>query len=560
MNSMPFSSQLLLLSLPLLLSIFYILFVRRSPVANSLFLSGAFSMLFALGAFFPLNKFLPLIKNIYPFIGLLFAAFAFSYIAGTALDLERLTIKSKSFVASTLVIILGISLIQGYFYTKSALGKTTSYYNPADIKIASKLSKITNKGRVMPMKYPFTYLLWWVPTEGKKPMVEGWYYSLTPAGKHIAWLYDAIDSGYPQYAVDKFSRLNVRYFLTNIDFQGSRYEKFLNLLKKDGFTKTGSVEGYTLYLKKESAYLVPLNQRVLVIGKYASRAAPILNNSVMGGKTYIDDYDLEFLKLFDVLVLYGFGYRDEKRATELVENYVKAGGRVIIDLVGLEGNPLVKHPGFLGVTPVSMNIKGDANFIKTQENPLLKNFNLTSSNFSLKKETWNSFAYVDLDKNLLKLRSRGGTYNILGYKKILGREVYFVGANLFYHAYLNHNKDEIRLLRNLADTSRSESSKEISIMKEKIEPEHIKFTYSSSLRLPLLASFTYSPHWEAFLDGKKIKVYNIEDMMFLSLPAGNHNVALKYGPTPIHFYANSLSLLTLAFLGWLILKNRKTQT
>lgn len=559
MNSISLSTQLLWLSFPFLVSIILTIFIRKSPIVNSLFLSGVFSMLFALGAFFPLNQFLPFTRSIYPFIGLLFAAFAFSYIVGTALDLGNLAAKSKFIGAIAIVIIIAVAMVQGYLYTKSGLEKIASYYNPADVEIASQLSKLTNKGRIMPMKYPFTYLLWWITVEGKKPMVEGWYYSLTPTGKHIAWLYDTIDNGYPEYAVDKFSYWNVRYLLTTGNFQGRRYRKFLNLLKKDGFKKASDIKGYTLYSKKGSAYIAPLDKKVLVVGRYASRAAPILSDSVVGGKIYIDDYDLKSLQFFDALVLYGFGYRDEKKATELVKSYVKAGGRVIIDLEGFKGNPLAKHPGFLGVDPVPISIERDASFIKARKDPLLKNFNLTSSNFFLKKEAWSSFAYIGLDKSLLKLKFQGETHDILGYKKIFGEKVYFVGANLFYHAYLNHNGSEIELLRNLVDVSRPQSpiGANTNIMKEKIKPEHIRFAYSSDLDLPLLVSFTYSPHWKAYLDGKEIKIYNIEDLMFLSLPAGDHTVKLKYDSTPIHFYANGLSLLTLAFLGWLLFKSRK---
>ena len=49
------------------------------------------------------------------------------------------------------------------------------------------------------------------------------------------------------------------------------------------------------------------------------------------GKSEIDNYELIDLKEFDALLLHGYNYSSKNRTDELLENYVKEGGRVFID-------------------------------------------------------------------------------------------------------------------------------------------------------------------------------------------------------------------------------------
>ncbi len=57
--------------------------------------------------------------------------------------------------------------------------------------------------------------------------------------------------------------------------------------------------------------------------------------SYLGGSIYLDDYDLDFLKNFDNLVLYGFGYHDKAKVEKLVSDYAKQGGHVMIDMLNM---------------------------------------------------------------------------------------------------------------------------------------------------------------------------------------------------------------------------------
>ncbi len=49
------------------------------------------------------------------------------------------------------------------------------------------------------------------------------------------------------------------------------------------------------------------------------------------GKNNVDDYSLSELKNFDVLFLYGYSYKNQRRAWKLLDDYVKGGGNLFID-------------------------------------------------------------------------------------------------------------------------------------------------------------------------------------------------------------------------------------
>ncbi|MDD3268859.1 MAG: hypothetical protein PHX14_06010 [Syntrophomonadaceae bacterium] len=40
---------------------------------------------------------------------------------------------------------------------------------------------------------------------------------------------------------------------------------------------------------------------------------------------------------------------------------------------------------------------------------------------------------------------------------------------------------------------------------------------------------TYTPRWKATIDGKPWLVYNTKNLILLKLPAGQHQVKIKYG-------------------------------
>lgn len=562
MYSIPFHELFGQLGPVLLIFALLVLWERR-PERAALLLTSVFSAALSIGVFLPFSDLLPL-KNFYPATFLGAAAVGLSYLAG--LSLPALQKRLGTALWPTILIVVSITFMGygGYQYSSKAMRITAKYYSYSSLKVpvelVSKLEALPDSGRVMPMKYPFGNLLWWLTNDSDRPLVEGMYYGTNPIGKHLAWIYDAIDHGYPKRAVQKLSLMNTSYLITNKNFRGEPYLRFLEQMEKEGFVKEAEVDGYALYFQEgESRDIQLLDPDILVIGKHAPVLAALLDSAVAGGSPVLDDYDLSFLKHFKVLALTGIDYSNKSQAEKLIRSYLRAGGKVVIDMVGQKKSLIEENPSFFGVSAYPQST--DKQMVLELHDSLAKQVRFKTLTLDLpaeiiegkktKLKEWRYLTYLGMDEAVATIGGEGEFYGLIGYKNIPEGKILFAGPNLFYHAFLTHDSRELQLTGQLLEPKRKTARYQVEVEQELLEPEHIKFRYTSDGKFPLLVSFAYSPHWKAWLDGKPIKVFNLEDLLALSLPEGEHTVELKYTNTAIHYVGNSISLLALVLLGWL---------
>jgi uncharacterized membrane protein len=585
--SVPFSKFPTYLSFALMFLPPLLLFRARLKSLVALYITSLIGGLFSLGAnLFGLLNFPPL-NLVYPLTWLHFSSFGFAFILGAGLRFDKLTSKPAQFlkpvIATGFIAIILISANQVVDF--GSFRNDWILKNPAEI--SKKVQSIPNDGRMLPMKYPFGNTFQWIYwLKSTKPNVEGHYYGVARRGKHLSWIYDAINYGYLDYPFIRFKYLNVRFLITNANLTEAagrklkEGEEFLRTLPVHGYKLIAKNRDLSLYYKDTpSSYVMPITEKTLVIGEYASTLSAALSHrtpTVQGGSRYLDDYDLNVLKHFDNLVLYGFGFRNKAKAENLVTTYVAQGGRVIIDLTGIKNKTLEKEPSFLGVTgyskiarePILLERVGSDQFSAkyfplTLDLPTEKVDPSQTTQPAKRLKEWGFRTYLGLDEPLVRL-GKDKNFSVIGYRKVKGGKVLFVGPNLFYHAFLTHRDKELELL-NYMVTGRTyanrrleastASNSEISL--KQFKPELISFQIETQKPEPVLVSYSFSPHWKAYLDGKEIKVYNIEDLILLSLPKGKHFVEIKYENTPIHYYANSISVLTLLLLGFLVYKEKR---
>ncbi len=99
-----------------------------------------------------------------------------------------------------------------------------------------------------------------------------------------------------------------------------------------------------------------------------------------------------------------------------------------------------------------------------------------------------------------------------------GNKVWFVGPNIFYHYYLTKDATEQKFINSLIPTT-TKDNPAVTVQKEDLAPEEgsLKFNFTADGPWLGLVSYTYSPHWKAYLDGQPIKIDNLEDLMILDL-------------------------------------------
>lgn len=559
LSSVPLRRAVYLLGVPSLIFAVYGAFRRRSAQDRALLATTVIATLVALGSHLSVTLY-GLAQIMYPLIAVYFGTFAIAYLVATVVSDVSLT--KNALIGAVLIAVVALStLLIAAWEVPQHVILSGLYYGRNEQVAVSHLKAMPYAGRVMPMKYPFSYLIWWIPARAEKPMVEGWFYSLTPTGRQIAWMYDAIDKGFPEYSATVLDNMNAKYLMTNAVFEksGTRYKRFLNIMQEKGFVEEFENEAYRIYVnKQDSAYAKIPAGRVLAIGKHSSIVAQVIPGTVASPTINVDDFDLETLKLFDMVVLHGFGYRSQGGAENLIRDYVKDGGMVVVDLQGLEGNPLEQNPGFFGVTPVNVIIDGEADYEIVREDPAVEHFDPPRVDFSFEGEPWSSISYVGLDGEILRVRHGGQTTTVLGFRKVDNRKIYFLGANLFFHVYVTHNNSELRLLRTgvVATKQRSPAA---TVHQETFEPERAIFTVRASQPVPVLIAYAWSPHWKAYIDGQPVATDNVTDLILVRVPEGRHRVEVKYENTPIHYYSSALSLLTLVAFGALILRDRRRQ-
>lgn len=589
----------------LIIPIIVMLRKREAKIA-ALYLSGLLTMIIAfLYALIPLGTVFPF-RLTYSYIWLYFSCFAFAYVFGLLIPSSC----SKKIISHIGRFLLAAVLLVIYFLIIRTPSNFKYMYNLIDTKAEVQLSRviadISNNGRLYYSHYPlgeFTWIQW---LYGNKPQIEGHYYGVSQLGRQLALMYDATHNNYPEYVLKKFKELNVRFFVANQflwDLKSPIDQSMLgqDLIKKaqdEGFKEkyeidvsqgnavppSGKMERF-YYLDRTEEYVQPLNEDILVIGQYgptlAAAASPLKVKMLEASSIYLDDYDLDFLKRFKVVFLYGFAYHNKTKAEDLVREYVANGGEVVIDMFGMKKSQIEEEPIFLGVTGNNIKITSTWQIESAKETKGLfpGTFQLPSEVVDALSEgeleskpvkEWNALEYYNLDQVWARFSNEDDFYGIVGAKNISEGKVVFVGANLFYHLYLTHNEEELKMiayiLKNVgyelpqSEKAVFEEDPSFKATQENLEADYWRFKVSNEKDRLALVSLAYSPNWKAYLDSQEIPVYEAENLMVVKIPQGDHVLEVKYQSfSKIKIAGISISIFTLVVLVYLLILNRKNQ-
>jgi len=568
----------------------YVIWREKNAKLTALYLMGLLSAFIFFGYYFGFGFYFPF-NLTYGYIWFFMTGFAFAYLLGLVVPWTKVKDIATYFLRVEAVICIAIFyLYSANFYIHFT--QLVNYKNeqfPANFDLARALNEIPNPGRVFPSHYPFGMTNWILGIATDKPNVEGHYFGISRIGKYIALTADAIHNSYPQYVLYKLDNLNVRYFLANTvlmnmkNYKGTMVgqevlEKLtqngykLVFKSKDNYNSQEMLDRYWLYyLDKPSTYIMPVDEKILGIGKYsptlAAAVSPAKIKILESGSEYLDDYQIEFLKNFETVILYGFSYRDKAKAEEIAREYVAQGGNLVVELFNAGISPLADTPNFLGVTSYRQKITQSTNLEILGDQPIgqmiPKSFDIPGEIYDPGTGTleyrqlteWNSLEYLGLDESLARLPDDENIFSIFGYKNINGGKVTFVGMNFFYHLYLSHNENELKFVKNLMKNPNISlnNSSEPKLIQKEWTPEKLKFEVSTDKERLLLISLAYSPHWHAYLNGQPIKVRNIEDLMVVQVPAGSSTLEMKYERTTVSKFAWLMTIITGIFLLGLII-------
>ena len=260
---------------------------------------------------------------------------------------------------------------------------------------------------------------------------------------------------------------------------------------------------------------------VLVIGKPKADAymtifrmandgmLPYEEALLVEGQSRVDDYAVEDLKPFDAVVLYGYDYRDGRKAWETLAEYVRQGGNLFVD-TGWEFQipewqfdqaPEVLPLERLTWTDYGITSDYRVGFMEAAGPVDVKKF---------KSLEWEGKAWTVSGAQKEDVRDWGQVVLSVADKPLIvageygqGRVVWS-GMNLIAHArYLGQNEEEVRLLHNLLAwlTSRGRGPEIASPKVERTNPDRVDFSLNT---VPGDVTWLYwreafYPDWHAYI-------------------------------------------------------------
>ena len=326
-------------------------------------------------------------------------------------------------------------------------------------------------------------------------------------------------------------------------------EAFREAAKRAGYQQRNKFADISVWRSISRPYLVQKNPRCLVIGKYGGTIALQFPEVEMALSSRIDDCSLEKLEQYSMLILSGANWHSKKQAEKLISDYALSGGKVFIEMAGMPPNVLAKQPEFLGVYGEAVSIRQEIEVRGEDTRVILPPV-------WQQEGEWKAYVPMGLDKVELEFSYYGNQAPILGYKMLKGKKIWFLGANLSYHAYQSGQSESARLLKKILDLQTEYSGDTILPLQEyEASEEGFRMSYRLEQDAEVIVPISLLDGLVVKLDGRRIEAGNYENLLKLHLPAGTHRLEMSIEKTAIFTWGKYLSLfallLVIAALVWL---------
>ncbi len=282
------------------------------------------------------------------------------------------------------------------------------------------------------------------------------------------------------------------------------------------------------------------------------------------GPEYIDELTLEELSQFGALILYDYQYHDQKQAFTLLGDYVRDGGRLIIETNNSPDTAAFSLPDPVPVMSTEATDYGKDWNLSSVEDEMVEEIDLSS--FAPAIYAGGPWGVSSVAEESLRdwatpvLRANGHPIVVAGpYGQ--GRVVW-TGMNLLYHISSYQNVEESRLLGQMIEWvvgEREEGWPEYQA--EFIHPEKRVVTVASPAR-GILFKESYFPNWHGYVAGQERRIYRAgPDFMYVPIPQGISyplQVIFEYRKSSLEQVAVAISFATLAALllylwkGWML--------
>jgi uncharacterized membrane protein len=530
----------------LVISATIILFIpkKRNFIATSMILVGLGSVAANTPGFNDLFNAIPVVNQfLYPYRFLGIASFLLLF----AIFLQLRSWKNYSLVAAIFIaIMIGFD---SYPFTQQIEMRLPR----ADLREFSETLDQSQGWRVATLDrnsfgpgpaYFFTHL-------GHREQVYGWSFPAAQTAELISSLDEAVLFGDDAYLIDRLNLLGVDDVVVAANTP--------NLLDKNtalvsaGFTIQSVGKTATLYHRDGNPRAIRGQWPILGIGRGARNFSILFPQVIVGTSEYLDDYPLDLLQSFETIVISGFKWHSRSIAEALVQACAESGVRVIVDLSGVEHDPLARLPKFLDVWGETILLVPEPILVVQGETQFQLN------KFGLENELWQAQIPQGLDVVTHEFDYLGETATLLGYKTNPGEKIWFIGVNLPYHAFLTHDKVAVEIISELLQLLPAQKNDYAYTYLTNYRADHMGYQFDYSLDQPetLLIPVAWHDGTRVAIDGKIVDFFSFEKLVMFAAPAGQHRVDITIEKTPIYFLGLGVSLGTALLIGAIYLFSRK---
>lgn len=364
-------------------------------------------------------------------------------------------------------------------------------------------------------------------TIGEREQIFGWAFQGSITAPLLARVNQSMDQGHLEYTVSRLERLGtddvVHLPQPDID------PDFRPALENAGFDIVHSSGRLTLFHKDGAPRAVDIPLKVFGIGTGANNVSLLFPEVTIGTSGNIQDYDPEFLALFDVIVLSRFTFNNRGAAEDIVKDLARQGKTVVVDLTSAPLDTLSREPKFLGVygEPV-LQISQARTVIDEVVSPLLP--------FSDEFGVWRSVTPQGADKVLIPFEYISAQGSALSMNEYGDGQVMFVGLNLMFHAAVTDDPLAIRILESLLGIKAKQPAGDKTIPLRNYEASEDGWRFD--IRVPdeqwVLLPMGLHAGTSIEADGEEIEIVGVESLTLAKLPEGTSSIYIKSEQTAIY--------------------------
>ena len=372
--------------------------------------------------------------------------------------------------------------------------------------------------------------------QGEREQIFGWAFQGSITAALLARVNQSMDQGHLEYTVSRLERLGTDdvVYLPQPDIDPG----FRPALENEGFEIVHTSGRLTLFHKDGAPRAVDIPLKVFGIGSGANNISLLFPEVTVGTSDNIEDYDLEFLELFDVLVLSRFTFSNRGRAEEMIRELAFQGKTIVVDLTSAPLDTLSREPKFLDVygEPV-LQIRQARTIINGVVSPLLP--------FTDEFGTWRSVNPQGADEVLIPfeyiaIEGSALSRNIYGDGQVL-----FVGLNLMFHAAVTDDPLAIRILETILGIDAKQPSGDRSIPLDNYVASEDGWRFDITLPAEQWVLLPMGLHAGTSVEagGETVDIVGVESLILAKLPAGTNSIHIKSGQTRIYTIGKATTVI-----------------